>query len=44
MIYLDNLYKAAHKVDWRKVGKFLSYPKLFDEKEFRQTYFHGLGL
>lgn len=36
MIYLDNLYKAAHKVDWRKVGKFLSYPKLFDEKEFRQ--------
>lgn len=36
MIYPDNLYKAAHKVDWRKVGKFLSFPKPFDEDEFRQ--------
>lgn len=26
MIYRDNLYKAAHKVDWRKVGKYSDVP------------------
>lgn len=29
------LYSAAHKVDWRKVGKFLSYPKAFNEEVFK---------
>ncbi len=37
MIYHDLLYKAAHKVDWRKVGAFLSYPDKFDEEAFRQS-------
>ena len=36
MIYHELLYKAAHKVDWRRVGRFLSYPKAFDENVFRE--------
>ena len=30
------MYLAAHKVDWRKVGKFLAYPKEYDQEAFRQ--------
>lgn len=31
-----SLYKAAHKVDWRKVGRFLCYPDAYDEDAFRK--------
>ena len=51
--FQSRLYLAAHKVDWRKVGKFLTYPKPFDEEVFRQDllswirslkfYNHGLS-
>lgn len=36
MCFEDLLFLSAHKVDWRKVGKFLTYPKPFDEEMFRQ--------